>query len=74
MVFTKPLDVEDHRLVYFKIIEPPTLRYIYIGRPAKNFGANFVSCIIYHDIYSNDVVEGYLVKYICPKEEIASKV
>lgn len=43
MVYTKPLHTEDERLVYFEIIEPPTLRYIYIGRPARNFGSTFVS-------------------------------
>ena len=53
MVFTKPLDVEDSRLVYFEIVEPESLRYIYIGRPAKDFGVSFVSFL------PTNVVEKY---------------
>lgn len=43
MVFSKPLDIEDNSLVYFEVLEPPTLRYIYKSRPARNFGMLFVS-------------------------------
>lgn len=45
MVFTKAINSDEKNVVFFEILEPSTLRYIFKSKIARNFGTSFVSII-----------------------------